>query len=98
MTTPKYFDATEYDLTLRLQSLFDETVLLQGQLDYSKTENARLKDEQQVLTLKLNVAHKEISLLVKKMKHLVSDTDTAKTVTPQTISFAKRTNRLQQIG
>jgi hypothetical protein len=98
MTTAKYFDATDYDLTLRLQALFDETVELQDQIDRSRIENVWLKEEQRVLTLKLNVAHKEISLLVRKMKHLLFDTETAKTGTPQTISASKRTNRLQQIG
>jgi hypothetical protein len=76
MTTAKYFNATDYDLTLRLQALFDETVDLQSQLDHSKFENTCMREKQRALTLKLNAAHKKISLLVKKMKHLQSDTET----------------------
>ena len=98
MTTTKYFVATDYDLTLRLQALFDETADLQRQLDHSKVENTWMKEKQRALTLKLNATHRKISLLVKQMKHLQSDTETTTETSPQTICAATQTNRLAQIG
>ncbi len=92
MATTKYSDATDYDLTLRLQALFNETVDLQSQLDHARFENTLMKEKQRALTLKLNTAHKKISLLVKKMKYLRSDNEITRTAAPQTISAARRTS------
>ena len=69
IVTNRYFVASDYDLTLRLQKLFRETVVLQAKLD-----NSELKDERIELELKLEETHNEISRLVKEMKYLLSDT------------------------
>jgi hypothetical protein len=87
MATNRYFVASDYDLTLRLQELFHETVALQAKID-----NAELKDERIELELKLEKAHNEISQLVKNMKHLLSDTEIAKKPIPLTLSASKRSN------
>ena len=98
MATTDYFVESDYDLSLRLQALFHETVDLQVKLDNVEVENARLKDERRELTMKLKEAHNEISALVKKMKRLLSDTEIVKSPVPQTISASKRSNRMQQTG
>lgn len=90
MSTTCYFVESDYDLTLRLQELFHETVDLQAKLDHSDVENIRLKEERRELNLKLRETHNEISLLVMKMKHLLSDTESAKRPTMQTISAHNR--------
>ena len=87
MATNSYFVASDYDLTLRLQKLFHETVALQTKLD-----NAVLKDERIELALKLKEAHNKITLLVKEMKQLLSDTEIVKNPTPLTLSALKRRN------
>ena len=69
VVTNRYFVARDYDLTLRLQELFRETVVLQAKLD-----NSGLKDERIELELKLEKTHDEISRLVKEIKYLLSDT------------------------
>ncbi len=98
MATTCYFVESDYDLTSRLQTLFNETVDLQAKLDNAEVENVRLKDERREFTLKLKEAHSEISLLVKKMKHLLSDPETVKNSTPQTLNAFRRGNRIQQTG
>jgi hypothetical protein len=85
--TNRYFVASDYDLTLRMQELFHETVALQTRLD-----NAELKDERIELELKLENVHNEISRLVKNMKHLLSDIEIAKKPTPLILSAFKRSN------
>ena len=87
IVTNKYFIASDYDLTLRLQELFHETVDLQTKLD-----NAKLKTERIVLELKIKEAHNEISRLVKKMKHLLSDTESVKKPVPLMLGASKRSN------
>jgi hypothetical protein len=86
-TTNRYFVASDYDLTLRLQELFHQTVALQAKFD-----NAELKDERIELELKLEEVHSEISRLVKNMKHLLSDTEIAKKPTPLTLGASKRSH------
>lgn len=85
--TKTYFVASDYDLTLRLQKLFHETVALQSKLD-----NAELKDEHVELALKLEDVHGEISRMVKKMKYLLSDTEIVKSPAPLTFGASKRGN------
>ena len=76
MATNRYFISSDYDLTLRLQKLFHETVALQTKLD-----NAELKDERIELELKLGEVHNEISRLIKEIKYLLSDTEFVKNPT-----------------
>ena len=98
MVTTSYFVESDYDLTLRLQKLFHETVDLQTKLDNAEVENSRLKDERRELALKLKEAHKEISMLVMKMKNLLSDNETSEKSVPQTLGASKRSNRVYQTG
>jgi len=91
MVKNRYFVASDYDLTLRLQALFHETVALQTNLD-----NAELKGERTELELKLGKAHNEIALLVKKMKYLLSDTEAVKKSIHKTTSTPKRSKRTRQ--
>jgi len=79
----KYFVAGDYDLTLRLQRLFHETVSLQTRFD-----SAVLKDERIELSLKLKDAHNEISVLVKQIKYLLSDDESTKS--PLKLGASKR--------
>ena len=83
----RYFVAGDYDLTLRLQKLFHETVALQTKLD-----NATLKNERTESALKLKNAHNEISVLVKQIKQLLSDAEITKPVTLLKLSSFKRSN------
>jgi len=83
----RYFVAGDYDLTLRLQKLFHETVALQTKLD-----NATLKNERTESALKLINAHNEISVLVKQIKQLLSDAEITKPVTLLKLSSFKRSN------
>ena len=87
MLTDKYFIASDYDLTLHLQDLFHETVVLQSRLD-----NAGLKAERAELELKLEQTHGEISRLIKEVKHLLSDTEITKKPAPLTLSASRRSN------
>lgn len=87
LLTNKYFVASDYDLTLRLQKLFHETVSLQAELD-----NSEFKDECIELELKVEEAHNEISLLVKKIKHLLADSEIVETPVQPTLSASKRNN------
>ena len=76
LATNRYFVSSDYDLTLRLQKLFHETVAQQTKLD-----NAVLKDERIELELKLGEIHNEISQLIKEIKYLLSDTESVKNPT-----------------
>lgn len=76
LATNRYFVSSDYDLTLRLQKLFQETVAQQTKLD-----NAVLKDERIELELKLGEIHNEISRLIKEIKYLLSDTESVKNPT-----------------
>ena len=98
MPTNSYFMANEYDLTLQLQDLFMETTALQSKLDNSESENAQLKDEHLELKLKLKEAHNEISQLVMKMRHFLSETEVTRSPIRQTISASRRSARVQQTG
>jgi len=81
----RYFVASDYDLTLRLQALFHETVALQTELD-----NAGNKNERAELASKLKKTHNEITLLVKKMKSLLSDTETVKNSATRKLSTSRQ--------
>jgi chromosome segregation ATPase len=96
MSTHGYFVASDYDLNLQLQELFHETMLLQAKLDEAEREKAKLQNESHELNLKLKDAHNEISQLVIKMKHLLSDSEIVMNPDRQTISASKRTFRLQK--
>jgi hypothetical protein len=85
MDTGRYFVASEYDLTLRLQALFHETVALQARAD-----NAELKDERIELELKLEAVHGEISRLVKEMKYLLSDAEVVSSPISLTLGASRR--------
>ena len=85
MATNRYFVASDYDLTLRLQELFHETVALQVRLD-----NAGNKEERMAVGLKIKETHHEITLLVKEMKHLLSDTEIVRSPAPLTFGLSKR--------
>jgi len=77
IVTNRYFIASDYDLTLRLQELFHETVAIQTILD-----NAELKGKRVKLELKLEETHDEISRLVKEMKSLRDDAEPVKSSPP----------------
>ena len=79
----KYFVAGDYDLTLRLQNLFHETVTLQ-----TKFDNAVLRKERVEFSLKLKEVHNEISVLVKQIKQLLSDAEITNPVTRLKLSSA----------
>jgi chromosome segregation ATPase len=98
MSTHGYFVASDYDLTLQLQEIFHETMLLQAKIDEAEREKAKLQNESQELNLKLKEAHNEIAQLVMKMKHLLSDTEIISNPERQTISVSKRTFKLQKAG
>jgi len=83
----RYFVAGDYDLTLRLQGLFHETVALQVKLD-----NAAQKRERVELALQIKSVHNEISVLIKEMKGLLADTEIVKTPATLTLSTSKRSN------
>ena len=83
----RYFVAGDYDLTLRLRELFHETVSLQAKLD-----SAGLKAERVELASKLKATHKEINLLVREMKHLLSDTEAVTNPASLTLSASKRSS------
>jgi len=90
MATTRYFVESDYDLTVRLQELFQETVNLQTMLNNADIESARLKDERRELAMRKTEVHHEMSLLVTSMKHLISDTGIVKNRTPQTINTSSR--------
>ena len=82
-----YFVASDYDLTLRLQRLFHETVTLQ-----TRHDNAGTKSERVELASRLKATHNEIALLVKEIKFLLSDMETVKSAIPLTLGSPKRSN------
>jgi hypothetical protein len=93
MTTNSYFVASDYDLTLRLQELFHQNVLLYTLIENSGNETAEARVDRFQLALKLKKANDELAQLVMEIKNLQSDTE-VEIPTPQTLSASKRTNRI----
>ena len=90
MDNKRYFSESDYDLTLRLQELFQDTVDLQTQLGKVDLDNAKLKEERNALASRLKETHNEICRLVMSMKHLLSDSGEIKNPVLHTIIATNR--------
>jgi hypothetical protein len=74
MTSNGYLAVKSFDLTLRLQALFQEYVDLNTQIHDARINKDAMSDECIELSLKLKTVVQEIGLIVKKIKHLQSET------------------------
>jgi hypothetical protein len=93
MVASSYFIANDYDLAFNLQKLFHEYVALYTKLHYPDSKNASNKERHE-LTFKLQEAKNEIALLAMKIKRFQAETEIVKHPNHQTISAAKRSNRI----
>jgi len=90
MTSNGYLAVESYDLTLRLQVLFQEYVDLNTQIHNARINKDAMSEECIELSLKLKTVVQEIGLIVKKIKHLQSETLIARNLWQETLSASTR--------
>jgi len=69
MTSNGYLATKSYDLTLRLQGLFQEYVNLNTQIHNIRVNKNAMSEECIELSLKLKVVVQEIGLIVKQIRN-----------------------------
>jgi hypothetical protein len=94
MVASSYFIANDYDLAFNLNKLFHDYVALYTKLHYPENKRAISNTERRELNLKLQEAVNKITLLAMKMKQFKSDAELVEYPNYQTISSAKRSNRI----
>jgi hypothetical protein len=94
MVASSNFIANDYHLAFSLQKRFHEYVALYTQLHYPENRETISNKDRQELTLKLQEAMNEISLLVLEMKQGKSETEFFQNTNRPSIGASERNNRL----
>ena len=90
MTSNEYLARKSYDMTLRLQNLFQEYVDLNTQIHNARVNKDAMSEKCIELSIHLKTVVKKIGLIVKQIKHLQSENLIAKNTRQETLSTSAK--------